>query len=181
MDLLTGDIVATLFVGGIAGLAVVIIIVAVLRRFGYHIHATSRRYSDSELKSRIKEKTISGVTVDEPEQGQTVGDQLTSSGVWKIVDEVDAHISRKEYDLAEKWASIAVASQNEEEQIRAQLQLAEIYYLTRRNDAFLEIAADLMPKLKDKDKEKDWSELLSTMGRKIDPENPLFAAPAATA
>jgi hypothetical protein len=181
MDLLTGDIVATLFVGGIAGLAVVIIIVAVLRRFGYQIHGRNRKYSDSELKSRIKEKTISGVTVDEPEQGQTVGDQLTSSGVWKIVDEVDAHISRKEYDLAEKWASIAVASQNEEEQIRAQLQLAEIYYLTRRNDAFLEIAADLMPKLKDKDKEKDWSELLSTMGRKIDPENPLFAAPAATA
>jgi hypothetical protein len=153
----------------------------VLRRFGYQIHGRNRKYSDSELKSRIKEKTISGVTVDEPEQGQTVGDQLTSSGVWKIVDEVDAHISRKEYDLAEKWASIAVASQNEEEQIRAQLQLAEIYYLTRRNDAFLEIAADLMPKLKDKDKEKDWSELLSTMGRKIDPENPLFAAPAATA
>jgi hypothetical protein len=181
MDLLTGDIVATLFVGGIAGLAVVIIIVAVLRRFGYQIHGRNRKYSDSELRNRIKEKTISGVTVDEPEQGQTVGDQLTSSGVWKIVDEVDTHISRKEYDLAEKWASIAVASQNEEEQIRAQLQLAEIYYLTRRNDAFLEIAADLMPKLKDKDKEKDWSELLSTMGRKIDPENPLFAAPAATA
>jgi hypothetical protein len=102
--------------------------------------------------------------------GETMEKEISTSGIYKILDFVESLIQENEYTMAEQWARKAIGSSGN---IKAKLLLAKIYYLTDRKDEFLKLATE-MSKIKAVRDDKEMWNAMSEMVRDIDSENKLF-------
>ena len=122
------------------------------------------------LKAQVREKAKASENSD----GE-VTENLTDSGIFSVMQMMDALISGGNFEEAEKWALNAI--QNHPNRVDVPLKLAEIYHQTGRKNAFVAIVNNLMRKRLDIP--QDAQRRLMTMGREIAPGDPVFSDSAA--
>ena len=152
-------------VAAVVLLALVLIVIKLLKK-----PLAQRKHDDAELQ--LKQQVAEKAARSADNAGIEQAENLTDSGVFSVLEMMDALVSGGNYDEAEKWALKAI--QNHPNRADVPVKLAEIYYQAGRKSAFLAIVRNLSDNGMDMPPSA-W-EKLARMAADLAPGEPLLEA-----
>ena len=150
--------------GVLAGVIVGIVLsVIALRVFVARPMRERRQDADEQM---LKRKVAEKAALRSQEFGVVEDENLTDSGIFSVLEMMDALVSGGNFEEAEKWALNAI--HNHPKRTDVPMKLAEIYYRTGRKTAFLAVVGNLTSKGLDVPAAA-WADLVR-MGTELAPE-----------
>ena len=151
-----------------AGVVIVLAVIAYKRMLAPRLQDRREQANEARLRAEVAKKAAQRSDGEFFEQDEN----LTDSGVFSVLEMMDALISGGNYDEAEKWALNAI--HNHPNRADVPVKLAEIYYKAGRKSAFLAVVNNLLKKRLDVPVTV-WPRL-ADMSTDLAPDEPMCAA-----
>ena len=158
---------AVLIVIGVC-VGLVLAVVGYKRLFASKMQDRRHDAKELQLKAMVAEKAARRSDEEIP----TEDENLTDSGIFSVLEMMDALVSGGNLDEAEKLALNAI--HNHRDRANVPVNLAVIYFKAGRKSAFLAVVRNMSSKKLDVP-EDAWRRL-AVMGLEIAPEEPVFSA-----